>query len=368
MTLPDFGLSVGRAEPLRISGKYQRNLNFSLGCGWLSNKFRQTTINDFAPSSFFGVTQRAARFSVWSQELDTTFWQWAGVEKKFHTPLKWIGAEDQFFTVLLAPSDKREMPFAQFECFNQRDADGNVVPKDAEPDIEGIGWFSGFTVPAGQSVALAYTLYAGPKEYGRLSALGNSQGEMMNYGAFSLLIVPMLAVLHFFHGVLGNYGLAIILLTLCVKVCTWPLQGYSFASGKRMQALAPKMKELQAKYKDQPEKISSETMQLYKDYGVNPAASCLPALIQMPVFFSLYFMLQNAVELRGQHFLWVHDLTQPDTVFFDDAAVRDPDPQRQPPDSQSSPHHGHRVDHGDDADDPPEWATRRSRRSHSSCR
>jgi YidC/Oxa1 family membrane protein insertase len=313
--LPAYGLSVGRAEPLRVSGHYQRNLNFSLGCGWLTDKFRQTTINDFAPSSFFGMTQRSARFSIWSEELDQTFWQWTGVERKFHTPLKWIGAEDQFFTVLLAPNDKRLMPFAQFECFNPRDAEGNVVPRDAEPDIEGIGWFSGFTVPAGQAVALGYTLYAGPKEYGRLNALGDQQGEMMNYGAFSLLIVPMLAVLHFFYGLLGNYGVAIILLTLCVKICTWPLQGYSFASGKRMQALAPKMKELQAKYKDQPEKVSAETMKLYKEYGVNPAASCLPALIQMPVFFSLYFMLQNAVELRGQHFLWVHDLTQPDTIF-----------------------------------------------------
>ena len=82
-----------------------------------------------------------------------------------------------------------------------------------------------------------------------------------------------------------------------------------------MQALAPKIKELQAKYKDQPEKISSETLALYRDYGVNPVGGCLPAFVQMPVFFSLYYMLQNAVELRGQHFLWVQDLTQPDTVF-----------------------------------------------------
>ena len=140
----------------------------------------------------------------------------------------------------------------------------------------------------------------------------------MNYDGyvFSLLIVPMLSVLHVFHAVLGNYGVAIILLTLCIKIVTWPLQSIANRSGKRMQALAPKLKELQAKYKEQPEKLNTETFALYREYGVNPFGGCLPALIQMPVFFSLYFMLQNAVELRGQSFLWVHDLTQPDTIAF----------------------------------------------------
>jgi len=85
-------------------------------------------------------------------------------------------------------------------------------------------------------------------------------------------------------------------------------------SGKRMQALAPKIKELQAKHKEHPEKLNTETFALYREYGVNPFKGCLPAIIQMPIFFSLYYMLQNAGELRGQSFLWVHDLTQPDTV------------------------------------------------------
>ena len=140
----------------------------------------------------------------------------------------------------------------------------------------------------------------------------------MNYDGFipfSLLIVPMLTILKFWYLIFHNYGVSIILLTLMIKAITWPLQSIANRSGKRMQALAPKLKELQAKYKEQPEKLQTETFALYKDYGVNPFGGCLPALVQMPVFFSLYFMLQNAVELRGQSFLWVHDLTQPDTVF-----------------------------------------------------
>jgi YidC/Oxa1 family membrane protein insertase len=136
----------------------------------------------------------------------------------------------------------------------------------------------------------------------------------MNYGVFSILIVPMLTVLHVWYLIFHNYGVAIILLTLMIKAITWPLQSFANRSGKRMQALAPKLKELQAKYKEQPEKLQTETFAMYRDYGVNPFGGCLPALVQMPVFFSLYFMLQNAVELRGQSFLWVHDLTQPDSV------------------------------------------------------
>jgi YidC/Oxa1 family membrane protein insertase len=100
-----------------------------------------------------------------------------------------------------------------------------------------------------------------------------------------------------------------------IKAVTWPLQSKANQSGKKMQALAPLLKEIQAKYKEQPEKLQTETFALYKDYGINPVGGCWPAMIQMPVFFSLYFMLQNAVELRGQSFLWVHDLTKPDTVW-----------------------------------------------------
>ena len=313
-TLPSFGLSVGRAEPLRVSGHYQRNSNLYLGSGWLTSKFHLTTVNDFNPSSFFGLNPRPTRSEFTSHGADASLFERLGlVNPQPDLPVHWLGAENQFFTVLLTPGDDRTLAYAEFQCFNTRDAEGRV-PVDAEPDIEAAAWFPAVKLAANQAVKLNYTLYAGPKEYGRLSALGRQQGEMMNYGLFSLLIVPMLGLLHFFHSGLGNYGVAIILLTLCIKGITWPLQSFANRSGKRMQALAPKIKELQAKYKEQPEKLSSETFGLYREYGVNPMGGCVPALIQMPVFFSLYFMLQNAVELRREQFLWVHDLTQPDTV------------------------------------------------------
>jgi YidC/Oxa1 family membrane protein insertase len=310
VTLPAYTLSVGRAEPIydpitewskaRTASRF--NLQY-LGSGWLAGKFHLTTISDFNPSSIplIGIKTRDGKDAFSSQVID-------------QASLRWIGVENQFFTVLLTPAAELSIDHGEFACFNQRDANGYILTTE-DPDIEASAAFSAVSVPAGKAVTLNYGIYAGPKDFNRLDALGADQGELMNYGWFELLIVPMLTVLHFWFLIFHNYGVAIILLTLMIKAITWPLQSIANHSGKRMQALAPKLKELQAKYKETPEKLQTETFALYKEYGVNPFGGCLPALIQMPVFFSLYFMLQNAVELRGQSFLWVHDLTKPDTVL-----------------------------------------------------
>jgi YidC/Oxa1 family membrane protein insertase len=310
VTLPPYSVSVGRAEPLYDTTQWSKTRSQAysnaqyLGSGWLTGKFHLTTINDFNPGSFLGFRTREPKDSISTQAIDAT-------------PVHWIAVENQFFTVLLTPSSDRLIDHGEFHCYNERAPDG-TISRQSTPDLEAAGYFPAVTVPPGQSVSLTYNLYAGPKDFNRLDALGDNQGELMNYDGvipFSLLIVPMLTVLHFWYLILHNYGFAIILLTLMIKAVTWPLQSFANRSGKRMQALAPKLKEIQAKYKEQPEKLQTETFALYKDYGVNPFGGCLPAFIQMPVFFSLYYMLQNAVELRGQSFFWVHDLTKPDTVF-----------------------------------------------------
>jgi YidC/Oxa1 family membrane protein insertase len=302
--LPAYGLSVGRAEPLRVAGRYQSTANSYLGCGWLTEKsFHLTTINDFNPGfiPLIGIKTRDGKDVIDSTTIEN--------EK-----LRWLGAENQFFTVLLTPAEDHLIASARFQCFNQRDDEGKLMPSDAEPDIEATALFPEVHVPAGGSASFTYNVYAGPKDYYQLNALGQQQGELMYYGHFEIPIIILLGILRFFHSFTGNYGVAIILLTLLVKTVTWPLQSVSNHSGKKMQALAPKLKELQAKYKDQPEKLNTETFAMYREYGVNPFGGCLPALVQMPVFFSLYYMLQNAGELRGQSFLWIHDLTRPDTV------------------------------------------------------
>lgn len=310
VTLPGYSLSVGRAVPIyNPATKWEKQPTLSslnsmyLGSGWYANKFYLTTIGEFNPGSIplVGIETSKAK-DEFSSKVKTP------------TPLRWIGVENQFFTVLLTPAEELPIDYGQFFCLNQRDDRGYVLSTQ-DPDIEAAANFAPVTVPANKAVTLSYGIYAGPKDFNALDALGDNQGELMNYGWFSILIVPMLTVLHFWHHIFHNYGVAIILLTLIIKAITWPLQSIANHSGKKMQALGPKLKEMQAKYKETPEKLQTETFALYKEYGVNPFGGCLPALIQMPVFFSLYFMLQNAVELRGESFLWVHDLTRPDSIW-----------------------------------------------------
>jgi YidC/Oxa1 family membrane protein insertase len=121
-------------------------------------------------------------------------------------------------------------------------------------------------------------------------------------------------MLRWFHDLVGSWGVAIILLTIVVKTFLWWPQMKAQKSMKRMSKLSPMMKEIQEKYKDDQARQSQEMMKLYKDYGVNPVGGCLPMLIQMPIFFGLLGILQVCAELRGQSFLWVKDLSLPDTI------------------------------------------------------
>jgi YidC/Oxa1 family membrane protein insertase len=315
VTLPPYSLDLGRAEPLfeaqgNSPGPVPNPANGQyVGSGWLTSHFHLTLMGEFNPGSFFWIPTHGPKTEVDSADIDKA-------------NLHWLGVEDQFFTVLLTPASDGSITNANFFCYNERDPDGNAMrqypPYPAVPEIEAAANFAAVNVPAGKSVALAYSVYAGPKDFNRLDALGQDQGKLMNYDGFlpfSWLIVPMLTVLRFWHSIFNNYGVAIILLTVMIKAVTWPLQSKANHAGKKMQALAPLLKEIQAKYKDEPEKLQKETFALYRDYGVNPFGGCWPAMVQMPVFFSLYFMLANAVELRGQSFLWVHDLTKPDAVW-----------------------------------------------------
>lgn len=166
----------------------------------------------------------------------------------------------------------------------------------------------------GASQAEEYEIYMGPKEYHRLKELGGQREFIMFYGMFGLISKGLTNVMRWMHDLSGNWGIAIILLTIVIRTLLWPLQSKAQYSMKRMALLAPKMKELQEKFKDEPQKQQMEVMKLYKDYGVNPLGGCLPMLLQIPIFFAFYSVLQNAAELRGQPFLWVKDLSIADTV------------------------------------------------------
>jgi YidC/Oxa1 family membrane protein insertase len=180
--------------------------------------------------------------------------------------------------------------------------------------LQGALGFDGFTLAPGQTRTQKLTIYAGPKEGPRLAKLPYNEKAVLNFGWFGFISEFLLWAMNLLHDVLHSYAAAIIVLTLIIKTLLWPLQNKATNSMRRMAAISPKMTELREKYKDDPTRMNQEMMKLYRDYGVNPFSGCLPILIQIPIFFGFYGMLGTAIELRNSSFLWIHDLSQPDTI------------------------------------------------------
>jgi YidC/Oxa1 family membrane protein insertase len=221
----------------------------------------------------------------------------------------WAAASNQFFTTILTPLNAKIG-----EVWGKR---VEIKGADAKslPGIAGAVKLPGFDLQPGQTNTLRVQLYTGPKLYNRLTKLQHDEAEIMNFGMWKLVSQFLLNFMNLIHGWVGNYGWAIIILTACVKGVLWPLQNKANKSMRRMSALAPKMQELKEKYKDDPTRMNQEVMKLYKEHGVNPVGGCLPMMIQIPIFFGLFSMLGQIAELRNATFIWVKDLSQPDTLF-----------------------------------------------------
>jgi len=176
---------------------------------------------------------------------------------------------------------------------------------------------------AGQGVeVLNLGVYFGPKDIDRLNALGHNLSKAINFGWFDPIAKPLLYFLKFLYRYIHNYGLAIIIVTILIKVAFWPLAQKSAKSMKTMQKLQPKMAKLKEKYGKDKEKMNKELMQLYKTYKVNPMGGCLPMLLQIPVFFALYKVLLQSIELRHAPFmLWINDLSAPDRLMIPGVSI-----------------------------------------------
>ena len=172
-----------------------------------------------------------------------------------------------------------------------------------------------FTLAPGQTLEQSFEIYAGPKDLSQLRKLGRGQEAVMNFGMFGFVSEFLLWAMNSLNAIFHNYAAAIIVLTLIIKSLLWPIQNKATNQMRKMSLLTPKMTELREKYKDDPQKMNEEVMKLYREYGVNPFSGCVPMLIQIPIFFGFYAMLGSAIELRNSSFLWVQDLSQPDTVF-----------------------------------------------------
>jgi YidC/Oxa1 family membrane protein insertase len=154
------------------------------------------------------------------------------------------------------------------------------------------------------------------KNYDELISLGDNLHLSVDFGFFAILAVPTLRALQFVYRFIPNYGLAIILVTILIRLITFPLQYKSFKSMKKMQTIQPELAKIKEKYKDEPQKMQKETMDLFKKAGANPLSGCLPLLLQMPFFFAIYRVLYSSVELVGAPFYgWIHDLSIHDPFY-----------------------------------------------------
>ena len=173
------------------------------------------------------------------------------------------------------------------------------------------------TVAPGSAATFGETLYVGPKLQSQLESVSPLLDRVADYGSLTLLAKPLFNALEWVHGVTGNWGVAIILVTLLLKLIFYPLSETSGRSMAKMKLLSPRIKNLQETYKDDKEKLGRAMMDLYKKEKVNPATGCLPMIIQIPVFFAFYQVLLESVEMRQAPFaLWIQDLSSRDPFFI----------------------------------------------------
>ena len=159
--------------------------------------------------------------------------------------------------------------------------------------------------------------YIGPKEFKLLKSIDPELTDVIEYGWFTFIAKPMFTFLQFIQSYVGNWGWTIVVLIILVKLILYPLSYKGMVSMQKLKELAPKMKEIQAKYKDDKQRQSAAMMELYKKHGANPMGGCLPLILQIPVFFAIYRVLLNAIELKGAPWiLWIHDLALMDPYFI----------------------------------------------------
>ncbi|MDR1305752.1 MAG: membrane protein insertase YidC [Verrucomicrobiales bacterium] len=295
--LPPYRLSLGTVTALRPENGTAEERYVTLSWYTTAGSYGGGQLGQFSDFAPLG-------FKLWSgkQLIDSG-----------DAAIRWATVKSQFFAMIVDCHgfDARQVTGAR-QYFPELRAEPNTaVPTGIVGDLA----ISGLTVNPHTSVAQQFSLYAGPKENSRLQLLPDDQARVMEFGWFGIISRALLWLMNYIHDFVPNYGVAIVCVTIILRAILWWPQSAANRSMKRMQAVAPLMKEMQEKFKGKPEKLNPEMLKIYKEYGVNPVGGCLPMLIQFPIFIGFYGMLQSSIELRHEHFLWIKDLSQPDTVF-----------------------------------------------------
>ena len=216
--------------------------------------------------------------------------------------LKWISVQDRYFMSSLIP----KMPVETNMRLFLKDK-GFLEAQYINPQKE---------IRPGSQEQAEFNLFFGPKSLKLLKSLGYDLNMAINFGWFDFLAKPFLYFMNFLYGFIPNYGVAIILLTVVTKIIFWPLGSKSYKSMNEMKKIQPLLAEIKEKYGNDKKRMNEEVMGLYKTYKINPMGGCLPMVAQIPVFFALYRMLYETIELRHAPFLlWIKDLSAPDRLF-----------------------------------------------------
>ena len=209
-----------------------------------------------------------------------------------------VSVRDRYFCAILDPE-------AEYQGF--------VKSVDRKYGFPGIA-LGKQTIPPNGQIGHFIKIYCGPQDLEALSAIKKQWGDIIYYGFFDPISHILVSVLNFIHGIMHNWGLAIICLSGMIYILLFPLTRKQMRSMKAMQTLQPHMEEIRRTYKDNPQKMNKEIMELYRKHKVNPFSGCLPIFLQMPIFFALYPVLMRSVVLRGAKFLWIKDLSMPDRI------------------------------------------------------
>jgi YidC/Oxa1 family membrane protein insertase len=228
-------------------------------------------------------------------------------QNTYEGEFRYAGVDDNYFITIALPQEPIKIAYHPVSI-------PGSTPKDPARE------FIAYAIdPPSDAANLKY--FIGPKDFDVLAQLGPDMTRAINFGMFSVIVVPLLRSLKWVNSFVGNYGWSIIVLTVIINILMFPLQHKSIVSMRKMQEIQPQVKAIQdryAKYKTtdpEKQKMNQELMALYRERGVNPASGCVPMLLTMPLLLAMWAMLQTSIELRGVSFMWLPDLTQRDPFY-----------------------------------------------------
>ena len=233
----------------------------------------------------------------------------SGDDKKFDKPVEWLAVKQQFFISALIAKNKFQNAYIKW-----------VVPADSLKLVTQSAANCSVSITPGAVASIPLQLYYGPSDYNVLSKNNNQMESIVPYGSGVFAFVKyinrhfLLPVFDFFRKHIASMGIVILLLTLLIRLITSPILYKSYLSGAKMKALKPEIDRLKEKHGDDKQAFSMDQMKLWKSAGVSPLGGCLPALLQIPIFMSLYYFFQSNISLRGQNFLWAKDLAAYDSI------------------------------------------------------